>query len=93
MRLAGSVWTNHMARAISVRGYLNRVRLLTILIGFLLVGMARADQILLVPLDSRPASGQFAQWIGRIGGADVRMPPYQTLGRFTSPGQPDAILD
>lgn len=93
MRWVGSVWMKRMARGKSVGGYLNRVRLLTILIGLLLVGIARADQILLVPLDSRPASGQFAQWIGRIGGAEVRMPPYQTLGRFTSPGQPDAILD
>jgi len=50
-------------------------------------------QVLLVPLDSRPAAGQFAQVIGRMGGAEVRMPPYDALGRFTSAGRPDEILD
>lgn len=55
--------------------------------------VARAEQILLVPLDSRPAAGQFAQMMARIAGVDVRMPPYETLGRFTTPGDPDRILD
>jgi len=63
-------------------------------LGLLALAVAPApDRILLVPLDSRPAAGQFAQMIGRIGGAEVRMPPYETLGRFTDPGRPEAILD
>jgi hypothetical protein len=53
---------------------------------------ARADRILLVPLDTRPAAGQFAQMIARIAGEDLRMPPYELLGRFTTPGSPDEIL-
>ncbi len=53
----------------------------------------RAERILLVPLDSRPAAGQFAQLIGKIAGAEVRMPTYEALGRFTKPGNPDRILD
>jgi hypothetical protein len=54
--------------------------------------LAQANQIILVPLDSRPASGQFAQMIGKVAAVDVRMPPYEYLGRFTSPGNPEAIL-
>jgi len=49
-------------------------------------------KLLLVPLDSRPASGQFAQMIGKIADLDVRMPPYESLGRFTVPGDPDRVL-
>jgi len=55
--------------------------------------LAQAERILLIPLDSRPATGQFAQMIGKIDGVDVVMPPYEDLGRFTTPGNPDAILD
>lgn len=58
----------------------------------LLASLCQASRILLVPLDNRPASGQFAQMIASIDGAAVQMPPYQTLGRFTTPGDPDAIL-
>lgn len=62
--------------------------------GLLLVAaFARAERVLLVPLDSRPAAGQFAQMIGRIGVVETRFPPYETLGKFTVPGDPDAILD
>jgi len=53
---------------------------------------ARLKNILLVPLDNRPAAGQFAQLIGRMAGVEVKMPPPELLGRFTSPGEPDAIL-
>ena len=52
-----------------------------------------ADKILLVPLDSRPAAGQFAQMIAQMDAADVHMPPYEMLGRFTVPGDPDSILN
>lgn len=54
--------------------------------------LARGAKLLLVPLDSRPASGQFAQMIGKIADLDVRMPPYESLGRFTVPGDPDRVL-
>lgn len=54
---------------------------------------ALAERILLVPLDSRPAAGQFAQMIGNMASVQVRQPEYSTLGRFTTPGDPDAILD
>lgn len=54
--------------------------------------VARADRVLLVPLDSRPAAGQFAQMIAAMAGVDVRQPPYETLGRFTNPGSPEKIL-
>jgi hypothetical protein len=31
--------------------------------------------------------------IGRIGGETVKMPPYELLGRFTTEGEPDRILN
>jgi hypothetical protein len=46
-----------------------------------------------VPLDSRPAAGQYAQLIGKIDGVEVKMPTYEALGRFTTQGNPDKILD
>ncbi len=52
-----------------------------------------SGRILLVPLDSRPAAGQFATMIGRMAGVETRMPPYETLGRFTKPGDPERIFD
>lgn len=52
-----------------------------------------ADRVLLVPIDSRPAAGQFAQMIGKMASTNVAMPPYELLGRFTRAGKPDAILD
>lgn len=59
----------------------------------LLASQAQAEKILLIPLDSRPAAGQFAQMIGNLAAAEVLMPPYELLGRYTSPGSPDQILD
>ncbi|MFQ3587915.1 MAG: DUF4127 family protein, partial [Fimbriimonadaceae bacterium] len=51
-----------------------------------------ADRVILIPLDSRPAAGHFAQMIARMAGVEVSMPPYELLGRFTQPGKPDEIL-
>lgn len=49
------------------------------------------NRLLLVPLDDRPATGQFAQMIGSISGYTVELPPESLLGRFTRPGDPEAI--
>lgn len=68
------------------------MRLVCALVVALAASLAQASRILLVPLDNRPAAGQFAQMIGNIDGANVQMPPYQLLGRFTNPGDPEAIL-
>ncbi|MBI5705956.1 MAG: DUF4127 family protein [Armatimonadetes bacterium] len=59
----------------------------------LLSASAIGERILLIPLDSRPAAGQFAQMIGKMAGVRVELPPAELLGRFTTPGQSDAILD
>lgn len=50
------------------------------------------ERILLVPLDDRPATTQFAQMIGAIANVEVDTPPAKFLGRFTEPGNPDRIL-
>jgi hypothetical protein len=54
--------------------------------------IASAERILLIPLDSRPATGQFAQMVAKMAAVDVLMPPYEDLGRFTDPGRPEEIL-
>jgi hypothetical protein len=53
---------------------------------------AHAERVFLVPLDNRPAAGQFAQMMGAMTNVQVVMPPYDTLGRFIQPGEPEAIL-
>ncbi len=45
-----------------------------------------AGYLVLLPIDDRPAVGQFAQMIGRIADHEVKMPPRELLGRFTQPG-------
>ena len=49
-------------------------------------------RILLIPLDSRPAAGQFAQKIAAIADVEVKMPSYEYLGRFTNPGNVNQIF-
>lgn len=56
-------------------------------------GLSAAERILLIPLDSRPAAGHFAQMIGSMSGVDVQLPPLELLGRFTTPGQPEKLLE
>jgi hypothetical protein len=51
------------------------------------------NQIVLIPIDSRPAAGQFAQMIGAMAGVEVLVPPIETLGRFTTPGNVSKIYD
>ena len=69
------------------------MRLLAAFLLLMAATFVRAERILLIPLDSRPAAGQFAQMIGKTAGVDVELPPMELLGRFTTPGQPDRILD
>ncbi len=56
-------------------------------------GIAGAERILLIPLDSRPAAGHFAQMIGAMADVTVELPPMDMLGRFTTPGQPERLLE
>lgn len=53
---------------------------------------AASTRILLIPLDDRPSSWQFPQKMGRIGDAEVVMPPRSLWGRFMEPGQSDQIV-
>lgn len=50
-----------------------------------------AGNLVLVPIDDRPAVGQFAQMIGEVADHRVTMPPPEMLGRFTEPGDTAAI--
>ncbi len=74
-------------------GIFPSVKTLVIIGLFLAATMARAERILLVPLDSRPAAGQFAKMISHMASVEINMPPYDELGRFVSAGTPDRILD
>jgi len=44
-------------------------------------GIADAERILLIPLDSRPAAGHFAQMIGAMADVTVEMPPLDPRAR------------
>lgn len=48
--------------------------------------LGAAGYITLLPIDDRPAVGQFAQMIGAVADHKVSMPPKELLGRFTTPG-------
>jgi len=48
--------------------------------------LGSAGYITLVPIDDRPAAGQFAQMVGKIADHRVTAPPREMLGRFTQPG-------
>jgi len=48
-------------------------------------------RVMLVPIDDRPATTQFAELIGRIADVDVIMPPRELLGVFTAGGKPEQI--
>ncbi|MBK6795347.1 MAG: DUF4127 family protein [Acidobacteria bacterium] len=45
-----------------------------------------AGYIVLLPIDDRPAVGQFAQMVGAVADHRVTMPPMELLGRFTQAG-------
>ncbi len=49
-------------------------------------------KMLLVPIDDRPATGQFAQMIAGIAGVRIELPPAHLLGQFLFPGDPEGIL-
>lgn len=68
------------------------MRILGAVVTLAFCAVGSAERILLVPIDSRPATGQFAQMIAQIAGVKVTMPPYESLGRFTKPGDPERVL-
>lgn len=51
----------------------------------------KVQRVLLVPVDDRPATTQFAQMIGDLAEVVVETPPAEYLGRFTQPGKPEKI--
>ena len=61
------------------------------LFGFSPQNSVKRTRILLIPLDSRPAAGQFAQMIGAMNDTKVDIPPIDILGKFTVPGDVDKI--
>ena len=50
-----------------------------------------AGYLTLVPIDDRPAVGQFAWMIGAVADHEVTMPPREMLGQFTTPGDTERI--
>ena len=50
-------------------------------------------KILFVPLDDRPPCLQFPVKMGLIGDAEVVAPPKELLGKFTTPGESDKIIE
>jgi hypothetical protein len=48
--------------------------------------------MMLIPVDDRPATGQFAQMIAGLAETKIETPPTELLGQYTLPGDPDGIL-
>jgi len=63
-----------------------------VLLAMLVGAVAAANQIVVIPVDNRPAAIQFPQMIARIASEDVLVPPLKALGKFTTPGSPDQII-
>ena len=55
------------------------------------VPMPKRLRIALVPLDDRPVCLQYPQMLAGLAHAEVVAPPIALLGRFTTPGDADAI--
>jgi len=55
------------------------------------IDATRRLRIALVPLDDRPVCLQYPQMLAPIAHAEVVAPPLDVLGRFTAPGDTDAI--
>jgi hypothetical protein len=70
---------------------LSTILILTLTLAAQAEDLPPAGKIILVPIDDRPAVAQFAQMIGAIADHEVRLPPYEMLGRFTTPGDPERI--
>ncbi len=51
------------------------------------------SMIALVPLDDRPPNYEFPQYIGRIAGAEVRLPPREWLGNLWRGAQIERIAE
>jgi hypothetical protein len=66
--------------------------LLATIFGFQPQEPVKRNRILLIPLDSRPAAGQFAQMIGAMNATKVDIPPLDILGKFTVPGDVDKVF-
>jgi hypothetical protein len=55
--------------------------------------LGSAGYLVLLPIDDRPAVGQFAQMIAAVADHKVTMPPRELLGRFTQPGDTAKLAD
>ncbi|MDQ6932298.1 MAG: DUF4127 family protein [Candidatus Eremiobacteraeota bacterium] len=50
-----------------------------------------SSMVVFIPLDDRPVTRQLPAMLGAIAGENVAMPPRGLLGRYLSPGDPEAI--
>ena len=53
----------------------------------------RLHKIIYVPLDDRPYSVKHVRMLAEMVDYELTMPPLELLGRFTTPGQPEDIMD
>ncbi len=68
--------------------------LLVLLIAFLYYGLPklRRQQVVVVPLDSRPVNTQYLEILGNMANADVLLPPDDYLDLYTKPAQTAKIM-
>jgi hypothetical protein len=73
------------------QGLIKKTALCFIFVALYCCQASAQQQILLIPIDDRPATTQFAEMIARIAGRQTLMPPATDLGRFTVPGSSQHI--
>jgi hypothetical protein len=56
------------------------------------MNMESSLKIGLLPLDERPVNTRYPQMVGRIAGAQVCLPPPETLSHFRQPAEPSALI-
>lgn len=72
--------------------FLKKLFVLSFLTPCLLQAQTLPKKILLIPVDDRPATTQYAQMVGDLAGVEVETPPPHLLGKFLQPGSPEGLL-
>ena len=77
----------------AVTGRFSLLLLVLTMAAMVVTGQTPAGRLTLVPIDDRPAVGQFGVMIGAVAGQQVEMPRRELLGNFTIPGDTARIAE
>lgn len=78
-----------MKRSLVISG----VMVFAFLVSVFLFYITPRQDILLIPLDSRPANTQYAQMLGELGNAAVILPPAELWDNYLKPAPTEELMD